>query len=421
MKVSSNTPKKNDQAERRFKPIRLVIICVVIALLLVSTSVGMSYARFKSIAGTPQNLYFSENNFVHGKNVVVAYINKNDSAADTVLSYDQGRIIVTVPRGLSAEENCIAYALAVSEYRSASYDVMKGAYTLSAKMRLYGLGVSSDDSLSTYDVASENNQFITLKMLTEATMNTAESNQSAWNVSADSGVVTFGEVSNIGTKDTDVDVNVAYNKTNWNESTDITWYNETSTEFDINSATQLAGLAKLVNEGKDFSGVTINLSEDIDLYGTGGEGDVREWTPIGTADHPFKGNFNGNNHTVSGLTLSGGINAENVGLFGVVEGNQDSYIKDFTLDKPLVYGKENKNTGTVIGKATGYQLTGIKLNDLMISGADQAVVGTLVGQANGAFGQSGNNVHAYTDEYGFVGEDNTTAPTEAPVQEPTEQ
>ena len=419
MKVSSNTPKKNDQVERRFKPIRLVIICVVIALLLVSTSVGMSYARFKSIVGTPQNLYFSENHFVHGKNVVVAYINKDDSAADTVLSFDQGKIIVTVPRGLSAEENCVAYALAVSEYQPTSYDVVKGAYTLSAKMRLYGLGLSSDDSLATYDVSSENNQFITLKMTTEATMNTAESNQSSWNISADSGVVTFGEVSNIGTKDTDVDVNVSYNKTNWNESTDITWYNETSTEFDINSATQLAGLAKLVNEGTDFSGKTINLSDDIDLYGTGGEGDVREWTPIGTADHPFKGNFNGNNHTVSGLTLSGGINAENVGLFGVVEGAQDSFIKDFTLDKPLVYGKEGKFTGTVIGKATGYQLTGIATADLVIFGADQAVVGTLVGQANGTFEQSGNNVYANTDEYGFVGEDNTTAPTEAPVQEPT--
>lgn len=415
MRISDTTP-KNRHSERKFNLIRLVIICVVIALLLVSTSVGMSYARFRSVVGSSQKLYFSDNEFVHGKNVVVSYINKNDPNADTVLSYDNGKIIVTVPRELSAEENCVAYALAVSEYTPSAYDVVKGAYTLSAKMRLYGLGLSSDDSLATYDVASEGERFIMLKMATEATMTTADSDQNAWNVSADSGVVSFSKVDNIGTKDADVAVNVSYNKTNWDELAVTSWFNSASS-YDLDSARKLAGLAKLVNEGNDFSGITINLSDDIDLYGTGGEGDVREWMPIGTADHPFKGNFNGNGHTIKGLTLSGGIEAGNVGLFGVAEGGQDSFIKDFTLENPLVYGKEDKFTGTVIGKATGYQLTDIVTSNLVITGATDAVVGTLVGQANGAFRHTDCNVDS--DAYGFIGEDNTTAPTEAPAQKPT--
>ena len=418
MRISDTTPRSR-HSEQKFNPIRLVIICVVIALLLVSTSVGMSYARFRSVVGSSQKLYFSDNEFVHGKNVVVSYIDKNDPNADTVLSYDNGKIIVTVPRELSAEENCVAYAMAVSEYTPSAYDVVKGAYTLSAKMRLYGLGLSSDDAIATYDVASEGERFITLKMTTEPTMTTADSNQSGWDVSAASGAVSFGKVSSIGTKDADVAVNISYNKTNWNESTDIEWYDDTLTEFNISNASQLAGLAKLVNEGKDFSGITIKLDNDISLYGGDGEGDYREWTPIGTADHPFKGNFDGNGKTITGLTLSGGIEASNVGLFGVVDGGQDFYIKDLTLEKPLVYGKEDKFTGTVIGKATGYQLTGITIADLAISGTDDAVIGTLVGQANGPFKQTGNNVVANTDRYGFVGEDNSIVPTEAPTQKPT--
>lgn len=414
MRISDTTP-KNRHSERKFSPIRLVVVCVVIALLLVSTSVGMSYARYRSVVGSSQKLYFSDNEFVHGKNVVVSYINKNDSA-DTVLSYDNGKIIVTVPRELSVEENCVAYALAVSDYQPAEYDVIKGAYTLSATMRLYGLALSSDDSLVMADVASEDNRFITLKMATEPTMTTADSNQSDWKVSTVSGAVLFSEVSNIGTQNADVEVNVSYHKTIWDELADTSWF-DSATSYDLDSARKLAGLAKLVNEGEDFSGVTINLSEDIDLYGTGGEGDVREWTPIGTAEHPFRGNFNGNGHTITGLTLIGGIDAENIGLFGVVEGDQDSFIKNFTLENPLVYGKENKYTGTVIGKATGYQLTDIVTSNLDISGDNNAVIGTLVGQANGAFSHSGCNVDS--DAYDFIGEDNTAAPTEAPTQKPT--
>ncbi len=48
---------------------------------------------------------------------------------------------------------------------------------------------------------------------------------------------------------------------------DISWYvNETDTEYEINTAEQLAGLAHLVNnENKTFAGKNICITEDIDL------------------------------------------------------------------------------------------------------------------------------------------------------------
>ena len=51
----------------------------------------------------------------------------------------------------------------------------------------------------------------------------------------------------------------------WSGETDTTWYKDTTTEFVLTTAEQLAGLAKLVDEGNTFEGKTIKLDNDIDL------------------------------------------------------------------------------------------------------------------------------------------------------------
>ncbi len=60
----------------------------------------------------------------------------------------------------------------------------------------------------------------------------------------------------------------------WDGTIDTEWYtdHESGTPYTISTAAQLAGLAKLVNEGTDFSGKTITLGADIDLGS-------KEWTP----------------------------------------------------------------------------------------------------------------------------------------------
>ena len=68
------------------------------------------------------------------------------------------------------------------------------------------------------------------------------------------------------------------------------------------------------------------LLEDVSLQG-------QTWTPIGTAEEPFTGVFNGNNKTIDGLTLS---NPEmNAGLFGVNSGSGKCYYLNTSSNKAV--------------------------------------------------------------------------------------
>jgi hypothetical protein len=98
-------------------------------------------------------------------------------------------------------------------------------------------------------------------------------------------------------------------------SYDTTWYKSGQTYFEISNARQLAGLAHLVNISKvSFSGCTIKLTSDIDLSG-------KNWAPIGTVysnfSSSFSGTFDGDGHTISGLTINSSYDYQ--ALFGYVE------------------------------------------------------------------------------------------------------
>ncbi|MCD7773186.1 MAG: carboxypeptidase regulatory-like domain-containing protein [Ruminococcus sp.] len=94
-------------------------------------------------------------------------------------------------------------------------------------------------------------------------------------------------------------------------SEDTSWYNSTDTSFTITTATQLAGLASLVNNGNNFSDKTIKLGNNIDL-------NSEDWTPIGTYSSPFSGTFDGQGYMVNNLSVSGYNYA---GLFGYANGS----------------------------------------------------------------------------------------------------
>lgn len=80
----------------------------------------------------------------------------------------------------------------------------------------------------------------------------------------------------------------------------------------ISSSEGLAWLAVLVNKySQDFSGKTVTLTEDIDLS-------AHYWTPIGTSSNDFRGTFDGENHTITGLTIVSGTTY--AGLFGYIYG-----------------------------------------------------------------------------------------------------
>ena len=85
----------------------------------------------------------------------------------------------------------------------------------------------------------------------------------------------------------------------------------------IQSATDLAGLAAMVNSGTDYSGKYFRLETDIDLMG-------HEWTPIGNRNNSFNGNFDGNGKVITNLTISDAT--DNVGLFGFAGGTIQNVV-----------------------------------------------------------------------------------------------
>ena len=125
----------------------------------------------------------------------------------------------------------------------------------------------------------------------------------------------------------------------WDGEVDTSWYQADATEFQIATAEQLAGLAKLVNAGYTFEGKTIKLTADIVLNNTegwenwGSTAPAHTWTPIGNSSQPFTGTLDGAGHSVSGIYINSGTDYQ--GLVGVLGsggalqnlGVKASYIK----------------------------------------------------------------------------------------------
>ncbi len=95
--------------------------------------------------------------------------------------------------------------------------------------------------------------------------------------------------------------------------------------YTIKYASDLDHLATFVNNGQDYSGVYFVLSNDIayshNSYWNFAENE-NNYTAIGTYDHPFKGTFDGQGYTVSGIRIYKKYTTSNhymdYGLFGMV-------------------------------------------------------------------------------------------------------
>ena len=90
----------------------------------------------------------------------------------------------------------------------------------------------------------------------------------------------------------------------------------------ISSKADLAALATAVNGGNDYNGIYFLMTDCIDLGGSDSP-----WTPIGNAfERPFKGIFDGNGHSITGLHISN--NTRLNGLFGYIN---ESTVKNISV------------------------------------------------------------------------------------------
>ena len=144
-----------------------------------------------------------------------------------------------------------------------------------------------------------------------------------------------------------------------------------------------------VNIGREFV-----LNKDLDMS-------AHLWTPIGTDAHPFKGNFNGNGHTISGIRINsdGSYN----GLFGYVEGTNSvprgmkvnkvqgcDYIKNFVLTNSYIKG------GDITGGVVGFLRSDMTLENVLCQ--VDVTGGSDVG---GIVGKTESNQYLAPDYYGF--------------------
>ncbi|MBQ2378280.1 MAG: hypothetical protein II297_07760 [Clostridia bacterium] len=140
------------------------------------------------------------------------------------------------------------------------------------------------------------------------------------------------------------------------------WDGETAKEFSggkgtkespylIETAQELALFASLVNNGK--TDICARLTENIvlnhpDLFAD--EESLKnalQFTPIGSSEKAFKGNFDGNGHKIVGLV----VNGTDSGLFGVIDGGK---VENLIIDKTVSHG--TATAGSLAGVIKGSSL-----------------------------------------------------------------
>ena len=186
----------------------------------------------------------------------------------------------------------------------------------------------------------------------------------------------------------------------------------------IYNANDLKLFAASVNNGTNYADKTVKLMDNIDLAGI-------EWTPVGqtggySARTYFQGTFDGNNKTISNLTIresswEAGSNAGQnfaTGFFGFIDAGSNT-IKNVTFDNATVEG--HHWVGVVAGYMTG-TVSGVKVTNSTVTStykngeADGDKAGGIVGYLNSGSVTgctvSGSTITAVRDCGSVVGHSN---------------
>lgn len=138
--------------------------------------------------------------------------------------------------------------------------------------------------------------------------------------------------------------------------------------YTVDNEKGLKNLAKLVNNGA--IDINITLTADITLRG--------EWTPIGIDDkHQYIGTFDGGNHTISGLTVTG--SDEYAGLFGYI-GKDGGTVKNVVLENVQITSDYQYG---YVGGVAGYSRGNIENCSVSGSVSSRCTAGGVVGQQFG--------------------------------------
>lgn len=155
--------------------------------------------------------------------------------------------------------------------------------------------------------------------------------------------------------------------------------------FLISTGAQLKELAGYVNAGNtDFNAAHYKQVADISLaaYQEG-----MGWEPIGTNDQPFKGVYDGQGKSITGLVINNSNTASQQGLFGRVWDDDYSttrtvQLKNIVVKDANINVSAGSNIGAVVGWYTGSEdkpLTGCVMLGGSVTGGD--TIGGVAGYA----------------------------------------
>ena len=176
----------------------------------------------------------------------------------------------------------------------------------------------------------------------------------------------------------------------------------------LSDVDDITNLASLVNSGKDTTGVTFVMTNDIDMSGRTLTEGIGEYY-----DKAFKGTFLGNGYEIKNVSCEATY-IEYLGLFGYIDG---ATIKDLGLSNVTI---NNGNNATNVGALIGYA-NNSTIENCYVSGGSinfsknvktSSSVGGLVGQSisssiNNCFSSIDINVSGKSDTNvntgGFIG------------------
>ena len=144
--------------------------------------------------------------------------------------------------------------------------------------------------------------------------------------------------------------------------------------YTVTSAEGLKNIAKLVNEEWKL-GINITLTADIDLKGI-------DWTPIGIDyNHQYTGTFDGGDHTITGLTVTG--SDQYAGLFGYI--GSGGKVMNVKLEGVQI---ESDNGMSDVGGVAGYSrgtLENCSVSGSVSGSGENGFAGGVVGYQDGGF------------------------------------
>ena len=267
----------------------------------------LTYTVTAKVSGTGGKVSVSPEKVEHGGSVTVTVTPEEGYTVDSVQTAD-GTLLTPNADGTYTLDN-------VTEDQTITVTFQKQTYTVTVTA-----GTGGTASVSSKEVGHGDSVTVTIAPNDNYEIKSVQ----------DNGTDVTGQVKNN-----------TYTLTNVTASHNITVTFQKLTSYMVTTSKQLMDWAEEVRNGNRSLNCT--LAADITL--------TEPWTPVGTDyQNPYTGTFDGNNHTIRGLTVTG--SNEYAGLFGYI--GKDGTVKNVKLeDVQITSDHQYANVGGVAGINNG--------------------------------------------------------------------